>query len=704
MEDEPIEGETETEAEQYVDTKNIVLPQGLLKVKDEAFYNWRKTKSVSIPPGVAKIGNRAFYCCANLSDLVLPKSVEAIGEEAFAHCMSLRAVHIPDGVTRISKGAFAGCINLKSVHLPSQLEEIEELAFFGCTSLEAIELPLSCKNIERAAFAFCKSLAKLTISPRIQLIDKFAFYACPIEKLVFCGTRALWESFGEHIIHMGNSSLYSADLECSKISGHYDLPVNPSETEVAQQSFPIAFGQRRFVKSITIREGTEVIWGWTFLDCSELELIELPKSLKHLSYNAFYDIWKVSTVVYGGTKAQWRKFIMSRDFGHGNTVLLLATVKCSDGVFEEKGETDLVVPYSSGKSEIKNKEFKHHIELRSVVIEEGITQIGKYAFCACVNLASVTIPKSVAVIERFAFYDCLALEELVIPEGTREIKKGAFNCCSALKSVSLPESLKTYGHYAFTDCDAIESVRYGGTKAQWQELALVNRFKEYSPPLADAEVICKDGTYSRGKLKEAEYEITRAQSEMKKRQKQLRDGEYFWGLSSNSYIKLVVFRSFANWGNEVVKATIDFRIKAGVFPTTIIASDATYTKIVEASEVEKQKGPEDAALVRHRNSAAVIEEATGKEELPPPGEDATEQEVQAWIDSCFAGFDTDISTDEMKKDGFPLLLAGNRLVSPFYSLKMLCSEAMPVRLYQLMCGEPPTDDDGEGEMWTWKTA
>ena len=689
--------------EKYVDTKNIVLPQGLLKVKDEAFYNWRKTQSVSIPPSVTKIGNRAFYCSANLKEIVLPKSVEAIGEEAFAHCMSLSSICIPDGVTRISKGAFAGCVNLKSVHLPSQLEEIEELAFFGCTSLESIELPLSCKSVERAAFAFCKSLAKLTISPRIRLIDKFAFYACPIKKLTFCGTRALWESFGEHIIHMGNSSLYSADLECSKISGHYDLPVNPSETEVGQLSFPIAFGQRRFVKSITIREGTEVIWGWTFLDCSELELIELPKSLKHLSYNAFYDVWKVSTVVYGGTKAQWRKFITSRDFGHGNTVLLLATVKCSDGVFEEKGETDLVVPFSDAKSVIKDKEFKHHIELKSVVIEEGFTQIGKRAFCACVNLESVTIPKSVAVIDRYAFHDCLALQSLTIPEGTLEIKKGAFCDCSALRSICLPESLKTYGYYAFWECEALETVRYGGTKVQWQELALKNRFKEYSPPLADAEVICKDGTYSRGKLKEAEYEITRAQSEMKKRQKQLRDGEYFGGVSPSSYIKLVVFRSFANWGNEVVKATIDFRIKAGVFPTAIIASDATYTKIVEASEAEaeERKSPEEAPVVQRGDS----EEGAGKEELPPPGEDATEQEVQAWVDSCFAGFDTDISTDEMKKDGFPLLLVGNRLVSPFYSLKMLCSEAMPVRLYQLMCGEPPTDDGDDGEfVQEWKSA
>lgn len=682
--------------EKYVDTKNIVLPQGLLKVKDEAFYNWRKTQSVSIPPGVAKIGNKAFYCCANLSALVLPPGVEAIGEEAFAHCMSLSSICIPDGVTRISKGAFAGCVNLKSVHLPQSLDQIEEMAFFGCTSLESIDIPSSTHNIDHAAFAFCENLKELKISSRIQLIDSFAFYGCPLEKLLFGGTRLLWDNFESHIIRMGNSVLFSTRVECNELSGQVVVPVSPDETVVDQLSIPMEFAEKRYIKSMTIREGTEKIYGWTFYGCFELELIELPKSLKYMGYKSFYDVWKLNTVVYGGTREQWRKFITSRNFGHGNTAVFYAKVLCSDGIFDERGTADLVVPFSDGKSVIKDNAFKNHIELKSVVIEEGITQIGKRAFCGCVNLESVTIPKSVAVIERSAFCDCGMMETIVIPEGVLEIKKEAFDCCTSLRYVFLPVSLETYGHYAFYDCAAIETVHYAGTKAQWQELSLVNRFKEFNKPLVNAEVICKDGTYSIGVAKKSEEDIRRAEAEMKKRQAENRTKGSSLSYNSNPYNMLAVFKNWPNWANDVILKSIEFRIKFGVFPTAILASDATYTKIVEVSEAEGSGGPDEADEVQQED---------GKEELPPPGEDATEQEVQAWVDSCFAGFDTDISTDEMLKDGFPLLLVGNRLVSPFYSLKMLCSDTMPLRLYHLMYGEPPTDGGDDGEfVQVWKSA
>ncbi|MCR5222145.1 MAG: leucine-rich repeat domain-containing protein, partial [Lachnospiraceae bacterium] len=55
-------------------------------------------------------------------------------------------------------------------------------------------------------------------------------------------------------------------------------------------------------------------------------------------------------------------------------------------------------------------------KVTSVVIGEGITSIGQYAFYDCYNFISVTIPESMKTIEALAFLDC-SLKNVTIPEG-----------------------------------------------------------------------------------------------------------------------------------------------------------------------------------------------------------------------------------------------------------------------------------------------
>ena len=52
-----------------------------------------------------------------------------------------------------------------------------------------------------------------------------------------------------------------------------------------------------------------------------------------------------------------------------------------------------------------------------VVIPEGTTEIGWYAFEGCSSLKSVVIPFSVTVIGNSAFKDCTSLTSVLIPEG-----------------------------------------------------------------------------------------------------------------------------------------------------------------------------------------------------------------------------------------------------------------------------------------------
>ena len=62
----------------------------------------------------------------------------------------------------------------------------------------------------------------------------------------------------------------------------------------------------------------------------------------------------------------------------------------------------------------------------SVVIEEGVTRIGNYAFCNRTSLTNVTISDSVESIGDDAFYLCRKLDSVTIPGSVTSIGPGAF--------------------------------------------------------------------------------------------------------------------------------------------------------------------------------------------------------------------------------------------------------------------------------------
>lgn len=80
----------------------------------------------------------------------------------------------------------------------------------------------------------------------------------------------------------------------------------------------------------------------------------------------------------------------------------------ADSVLTISG-TGTMTNYSS-KSSSRAPWYSNRSSIKSVVIEEGVTSIGNYAFNACSGLTSVTIPNSVTSIGNMAFYDCTNLK------------------------------------------------------------------------------------------------------------------------------------------------------------------------------------------------------------------------------------------------------------------------------------------------------
>lgn len=124
---------------------------------------------------------------------------------------------------------------------------------------------------------------------------------------------------------------------------------------------------------------------------------------------------------------------------------------------------------------IADEQFRNHTALRNIVLPKNLNYIYDYAFYGCTNLEDITFPVSLKTIGDYAFYNC-SLQNVVIPEGVTEIGYYAFSSNSGydyiydengyhmydengnylikyyckLNSVSLPSTLRSIGTYAFS--------------------------------------------------------------------------------------------------------------------------------------------------------------------------------------------------------------------------------------------------------------
>ena len=96
--------------------------------------------------------------------------------------------------------------------------------------------------------------------------------------------------------------------------------------------------------------------------------------------------------------------------------------------------------------------------INKVVIQPGVTSIGKNAFSLCTNLESITIPKSVTSIGWGAFQECGSLKSITIPEGVTSIERSVFYECSSLTSITIPKSVTSIGWKAFKGCSRLMSI------------------------------------------------------------------------------------------------------------------------------------------------------------------------------------------------------------------------------------------------------
>ena len=110
------------------------------------------------------------------------------------------------------------------------------------------------------------------------------------------------------------------------------------------------------------------------------------------------------------------------------------------------------VVIEEGVTEIGVDAFSVCTSLETVTLPESLQKIGEKAFSYCTSLKTINIPDSVNVIGPKAFYFCKSLTSIDIPEGVTEISYATFCYAENLTTVNIPASVTRIGDFAFQNC------------------------------------------------------------------------------------------------------------------------------------------------------------------------------------------------------------------------------------------------------------
>jgi hypothetical protein len=117
---------------------------------------------------------------------------------------------------------------------------------------------------------------------------------------------------------------------------------------------------------------------------------------------------------------------------------VVASGSCGTGVTYSLDDGVMTISGSGAMEDYGTPPWKSKTEdIKSVVIEDGVTHIGNYAFKDCSNLTTVTIGSGVTSIGRYVFRSCSSLTSVVIPANVTSIGNYAFKDCSKLTTVTL---------------------------------------------------------------------------------------------------------------------------------------------------------------------------------------------------------------------------------------------------------------------------
>ncbi|MDR2804423.1 MAG: leucine-rich repeat protein, partial [Dysgonamonadaceae bacterium] len=504
-------------------TGSLTLPNTVTTISNYAFNGCSGlTGSLTLPNTVTTIGSGTFYGCSGFTgSLTIPTSVTTIGEYAFGSCSGFTgALTIPTSVTSIGNYAFRNCTGLTDIYTEAINPPSIAAETFLNVPITAVHVPCGSESAyQSAAYWSSFTITSDFFTVSVQANDDAMGTANILQANTCTDNTAIIEATanpGYRFVQWNDGNTdnprtvtvtqditYTAEFEAEQ----YAVSVESNDATMG-----VVSGSGSYAYNSTATISATANTGYRFVQWNDGNT-DNPRTVtvtSDISYTAEFEAEQyavsvesgditMGTVSGSGSYAynstatisatantgyrfvQWndgntdnpRTVIVTSDITYtaefevaGTAATSGATGDCVWTITGTSGDYTLTISGTGAMGSYNNGSdvpwYSYSSDIKTLAIEEGVTNVGKSAFQNCGSLTSVTISESVTSIEDFAFQACGSLTSITIPSGVRSIGYRTFAFCYNLTSVtnlnSTPQDINDL--FVFLDVDLSKATLY----------------------------------------------------------------------------------------------------------------------------------------------------------------------------------------------------------------------------------------------------
>lgn len=332
---------------------------------------------VVVPEGVTELAPCLFWDNQVIEEVILPDTLVNISGDTFYNSASLKKVNIPKNVKFMGNNPFAGCPNIEVINESPYFNLVDgilynrdftRLIYYPISKKDdRYEIKEGCRILGKHSFYLCDNLKEVVIPSSIIKLENNPFSGCTKINLI---NKSDYYHIDDSVIYDKD---YSSVIGCLN-SINTDYLVLKDVKRICRNSFWNCKGIRKIVLPKTL----ESIGYNPFVSCSNIEFES--NSENYMVYdNALYTADKSKLVCYPAK------------YAIGDIYLPDEVITLERGAFS--GCDRMTNIHLHNVSIISKTCFTNCNSLERVYCSDLVTYIGEWAFAHCTNLKEVSVYK-----------------------------------------------------------------------------------------------------------------------------------------------------------------------------------------------------------------------------------------------------------------------------------------------------------------------
>ncbi|MBQ9844988.1 MAG: leucine-rich repeat protein [Oscillospiraceae bacterium] len=471
---------------------------------------------VYVGSGITEISNWAFYGLNSLKTISIGEDVKTIADWAFAYVKGLVKIEVDQNngsfitengllMDKAKTAVYAAERDLRGeLWLPETLTQIKPHAFIY-TQLTSVIVGPEVQWVGGLAFAQSETLKKVIFRGGLEDLEAYVFdRSYNLREVAFPDTL---KEFGSGVFNG------LKPIEDYLLNIVYEGTYEQWQEITDGVDFGLDYGY--LPPFVYTTEGSCFVNVWNrYPDIAKVyapksdyeygEIVKLTTKLKDENYSINY-------ITLDGEPFYGTQFVAVRS-SHSVCIDSLkyniTGGNVTDSIYwnfsEEEGS--LAIYGEGAMPDFEEDEYApwymHRDYISEIIVDEGITTIGDYAFYDCYNADTIVIPDGITYIGNLAFYNCEQVNSIRIPDTVKTIADQAFANMYTLRELSLPAELETIGDRVFEETgiaslyipagiEYIDGNMFGGCECL-EELVVDEDNANYKS--VDGVIYSKDGT------------------------------------------------------------------------------------------------------------------------------------------------------------------------------------------------------------------